>query len=187
MLWILSLCLVNLFFRSIFRLQIITLCRVIVIMFATEAMLYPCFIHVHIFHDVFVKSQDRILMHTHPLWCLRWHANCKQLVEKYLCQIKSQRKPTALWKTVWMNVLIGNRSIRFLQVTFSKIPLLWEVCYRNTSYCYSKIIINGFIPEYIAKTEWFHLILCAHINFFMIYLHSVVELHIVANQYFLKQ
>ena len=36
-------------FRSIFCLQIITLCSVIVIMFATEAMVCPCFIHVHIF------------------------------------------------------------------------------------------------------------------------------------------
>ena len=33
---------------SIF-LQIITLCSVIVILFATDVMLYPCFIHVHIF------------------------------------------------------------------------------------------------------------------------------------------
>ena len=49
MLRIISLCLVNLFFISIFRLQIITFCSVIVILFATEAILYPCFIHVHIF------------------------------------------------------------------------------------------------------------------------------------------
>ena len=29
--------------------QIITLCRVMVILFATEAILYPVFIHIHIF------------------------------------------------------------------------------------------------------------------------------------------
>ena len=52
-----------------------------------------------------------------------------------------------------MNVLMGNISIRFLQVPFSKIPLLSEVHYRSTSYCYSKIIISGFIPEHIFKTE----------------------------------
>ena len=45
----LSLCLVNLFLEVFFLLQIITLCSVIVILFATEAMLYPYFIHVHIF------------------------------------------------------------------------------------------------------------------------------------------
>ena len=36
-------------FVSIFLIQIITLCSVIVILFATEAMLYPYFIHIHIF------------------------------------------------------------------------------------------------------------------------------------------
>jgi len=64
---------------------------------------------------------------------------------------------------------MGNRLIRVLHVPFSKITLLWEVYYKNTSYCYSKIIINGFISEHIARPEWFNLIPCAHGNFFMTY------------------
>ena len=48
------------------------------------------------FHDVIVKSQEIVLVHTHPLGFLRCHANCIQLVEKYLYPNQSQRKPTAL-------------------------------------------------------------------------------------------
>ena len=47
-------------FRSIFRLQIITLCSVIVILFATEAILHPCFYTCTHFHDVIVKSQEPV-------------------------------------------------------------------------------------------------------------------------------
>ena len=59
------------------------------------SLFYTCthFIHVHIF---IVKSQEPVLMHIHPLGFLRCHANCIQLVEKYLYQNQSQRKQTAL-------------------------------------------------------------------------------------------
>ena len=45
------------------------------------------------FHDVIVKSQEPVLIHT---LCFFGDAKCRQLVEKYLCQTMSQRKLTAL-------------------------------------------------------------------------------------------
>ena len=82
-----------------------------------------------------------------------------------------------------MNVLMG-REIDQSDVTCSFFKDTFVV--RSILQKYSKIIINGFIPEHIAKTDGFHLILSAHNNFLMIDLHSVVDLQTVANQYFLN-
>ena len=45
----------------------IPLCSVIVIMCATEAMLYPCFIHVHIFM-MYLLSHRTLCSCIHILW-----------------------------------------------------------------------------------------------------------------------
>ena len=61
MLCFLSLCFVNRFQKVLFLLQIITLCSVVVILFALEAMLYPYFYTCTHFHDVTVTSQELVL------------------------------------------------------------------------------------------------------------------------------
>jgi hypothetical protein len=71
-------------------------------------LFYTC-IH---FHDVivnYISWSHRSLCSCTALFLFRCHAKCRQFVEKYLCQTKSQRKLTALRKTVWLRNECINR------------------------------------------------------------------------------
>ena len=147
------------FLEVFLLLQIITLSSVIVIPFATKVMLYPYFIHVHIF--IWCHSEvTGAWAHAYTSFVVvffRCHAKCRPLIEKYLCQTKSQREPTALRKTVWMkNECVNSKQInQIFTSSFSKMPLLWEAYYRNNSYCYSKTLLMVSFQNTLLKQSDF--------------------------------
>ena len=104
--------LVNLVFviEILFLLQIITLCSVIVIMFVTETMLYPYFIHVHIFMMSLCMCSSFVFL-------------------EMPCQVQTACREISMSNQVTKKADnlakdCGTRSITFLQVPFSKRPLL---------------------------------------------------------------